>query len=55
LEKAAPGPHRTAGSTATGSDGDRPWAPIAAGFAAAILPAGGCTMVLRRRRRHAVS
>ncbi len=48
-------PHRTAGSTATGSDGDRPWAPIAAGFAAAILAAGGCAMVLRRRRRHAVS
>jgi len=55
LEKAAPVPHRTAGSTATGSDGDRPWVPIAAGFAAAILAAGGCAMALRRRRRHAVS
>ena len=55
LTPASPAPHRTAGSTATGSDGDRPWAPIAAGFAAAILAASGCAVALRRRRRHAVS
>jgi hypothetical protein len=58
LEKpsAMPQPHRTAGSTPTGSGDGRPWAPVAAGLAAA-LAAGTCAvaLALRRRRRHAVS
>ena len=54
LAKATPEPHRTAGSTPQQPQSDRPWAPIAAGFAA-ILAATGCALVLRRRRRHAVS
>jgi hypothetical protein len=48
-------PRHAAGSTPPQTQSDRPWAPIAAGFAAAILAAGGCAMILRRRRRHAVS
>jgi hypothetical protein len=54
LEKATPEPNRTAGSTPQQPQSDRPWAPIAAGFAT-ILGATGCALVLRRRRRHAVS
>ncbi len=48
-------PRHTAGSTPPQTPSGRPWAPIAAGFAAALLAAGGCAMALRRRRRHAVS
>jgi hypothetical protein len=47
--------HHAAGSTASASDGDRPWAPIAAGFAAILAAAAAAMLAVRRRRRHAVS
>jgi hypothetical protein len=54
LHKApADSPH-VAGSTPPASDGDRPWAPVAAGLAA-ILAAAAAALAVRRRRRHAVS